>query len=334
LERILLFIILIFNLSHTKAQDIVVDILQQGNSFADSSYYDIIKVQDKYWVGGKYGILKTLDAEGRIENIPYPSEGLDIYKLENLNDETILASGDKGTLYIHDLKTKLWKTIKVKNYENACFYNLTVDNQKNIFLSGGNSKIAHSGKSIPNGFVLVSKDMGQTWQRIYKNTFNMVWCVKNNPFDEKIYGLMYTPNRTNLMVFENNKWVKKQKLGNSIYHEVQFESKDKFVATGGWVGKKGRIHNTDYKKVYNNTGLLWSRVKNDKYTLFTGCDGNIILETPDQKTLLHHTALNMPFSIYEAIFINQNTAYAIGSGRTLLKISISEKQNLEAKNQQ
>ncbi|MCP9763527.1 WD40/YVTN/BNR-like repeat-containing protein, partial [Lacihabitans soyangensis] len=176
MKRLLLFILFTTSLSQLTAQDISVDILQQGKSFADSSYYDIIKVEDKFWVAGKYGILKSLDAQGNIENISYPTEGLDIYKLENLDNQTVLASGDKGTLYIHDLKTKAWKTIKVRNYENACFYNLAVDNQKNIFLSGGNSKIAHSGKSIPNGFVLVSSDMGQTWRRIYKNTFNMVWC--------------------------------------------------------------------------------------------------------------------------------------------------------------
>ncbi len=332
MKRFLLIILLITTVSHLQAQDISVDILQQGNSFADSSYYDIIKVKDKYWVGGKYGILKTVDVEGNIENITYPTEGVDIYKLENLDNETILASGDKGTLYIHSIKTNSWKTIKVKNYENACFYNLAVDHQKNIYLSGGNSKIAHSAKSIPNGFVLVSSDMGQTWRRIYKNTFNMVWCVKHNPFDNKIYGLMYTPNRTKLMVFENNRWVKKQKLGNSIYHEVQFESRDQFVATGGWVGKKGRIHNTDHKKVFNETGLLWSRVKSEKYTLFTGCDGNIVLETAGLQSIVHRTKLNMAFSLYEAIFINQNTAFAIGSGRTLLKISISESENFEAKN--
>jgi hypothetical protein len=144
---------------------------------------------------------------------------------------------------------------------------------------------------------------------------------------------MYSPNRTNLMVYENNHWVKKQKLGISIYHEIQFEGENQFVATGGWIGKKGRIHSTNHKKVFNDSGLLWSRVKNEKYTLFTGCDGNIVLETSNQKTLVHHTNLNKPFSLYEAIFINESTAFVIGSGRTLLKISISEKENFEPKNQ-
>ena len=104
--------------------------MQQGNSYADSSYYDIIKVQDKYWICGKYGILKSIDNNGIIENINYPSQNLDIYKLENLDNETVIASGDKGTIYFHDLKTNFWKTVKVKGYENACFYNLTVDAKK------------------------------------------------------------------------------------------------------------------------------------------------------------------------------------------------------------
>lgn len=333
MKGFLLFILLIINASNINAQDISVEILQQGYSFADSSYYDIIKVENKYWVAGKYGILKAIDSDGHIENINFPNEGLDIYKLENLDNETVLASGDKGRIYIHDLKTKTWQTIKVKNYENACFYNLTVDSQQNIYIGGGNSKIAHSGKTIPNGFVLMSSDRGQTWNRIYKNVFNMVWCVKRNPFDDKVYGLMYTPNRTKLMVYENGHWVKKQKLGNSIYHEIQFESPDKFIATGGWVGKNGRINNSNNKTVINNTGLLWSRVKNEKYTLYTGCNGNIILETTDQKTITHHTPLNLAFNLYEAVFIDETTAYVIGSGRTLLKISILENQNLQAKNQ-
>jgi hypothetical protein len=332
LKKFLFFLIAIFSISNLKAQEISVDILQQGISYADSSYYDIIKVQDKYWICGKYGILKSIDNNGIIENINYPSQNLDIYKLENLDNETVIASGDKGTIYFHDLKTNFWKTVKVKGYENACFYNLTVDAKKNIYLSGGNSKIAHSGKTVPNGFIIVSSDMGKTWKRIYHNVFNMVWCVKTNQFDNKVYALMYSPNRTNLMVFENNKWIKKEKLGNSIYHEVQFEKENQFVATGGWIGKKGRISTSSYKKVFNDSGLLWGRVKNEKYTLFTGCNGNIILETKTNKTINYHTDLNLAFSLYEAIFINNNTAYAIGSGRTLLKINIKENELFEANN--
>ncbi|MCP9769181.1 hypothetical protein EGI22_14780 [Lacihabitans sp. LS3-19] len=333
MNRLLLLLLFITGVSQSKAQDISVDILQQGSSFSDSSYYDIAKVEDKFWICGKYGILKSIDKNGKIENIEYPSENLDIYKLENLSDETLIASGDKGTVYFHDIKTKKWRTVKVKGYENACFYNLTVDYKKNIYLSGGNSKIAHSGKTVPNGFILVSSDMGKTWTRIYHNLFNMVWCVKVNPYDQKVYALMYSPNKTDMFVYENQKWNKKQKLGNSIFHEIQFESESQFVATGGWIGKKGRIYTSSHKKIIEGSGLLWGRVKNEKYTLYTGCNGNIILDQNNSNLILHHTSLNLPFSLYEAIFIDENSAYAIGSGRTLLKINIKENPVFEVKNQ-
>lgn len=46
-----------------------------------------------------------------------------------------------------------------------------------------------------------------------------------------------------------------------------------------------------------------------------------------------HAELRKIHSFYEAIFIDQNTAFAIGSASTLLKISISANQNFNAKNQ-
>ena len=327
----LLFIVLFLPATYCKAQQLTVDILQQGNSYTDSSYYDIIKVNNKFWICGKYGILKEIDEKGNIENIHYPSKSLDIYKLENINEEKIIASGDKGTIYIHDLITKTWEVIEVKGYENSCFYNLAVDEQNKIFVVGGNSRIAHSGKSMPNGFILTSLDFGKTWKKEFHNFLNMVWCVKKNPFTGKMYALMYSPNKTYLFGNEDGKWVKKQKIGNSIFHEIQFTDKTNFVATGGWIGKNGRIYSTTTKKVIENSGLLWSRVKNENYTIFTGCNGNIVLENKNGKIELFETTLNKAFSIYEAIFISSNTAYAIGSGRTILKLNIEEKNIFEAK---
>jgi hypothetical protein len=315
----------------TKAQSFTIDVLHQGNSFSDSSYYDIIKVEDKYWIAGKYGILKSIDSEGNLENIDYPSLDLDIYKLENLDNNKIIASGDKGTIYIHDLISKTWQTIQVKGYENACFYNLAVDNEHNIYVGGGNSKIAHSKKTIPYGFILTSKDGGKTWNNSFKNMLNMVWCVKRNEFNNKMYALMYTINKTFLYELKDEKWKKKQKIGNSIFHEVQFEDEKNFVATGGWIGKKGRINSNTQKNVIENSGLLWGRVKNEHFTLYTGCDGKILVEFENGDKQLSETKLNLPFSIYEAIFVDTYTAYAIGSGRTLLKIQFGDTHNLETK---
>jgi hypothetical protein len=66
------------------------------------------------------------------------------------------------------------------------------------------------------------------------------------------------------------------------------------------------------------------RAANEKYELFTACDGQIVLGDKHGKHTLFGKKLNKSFSIYEAVFTSSNTALAIGSARTILKITIVE----------
>lgn len=312
----------------SKAQELSIQVLQQGTTYDDSSYYDIIKVGENFWVGGKYGTLKLMDKEGNLSNIEYPNQNLDIYKFDKFDENNIIACGDKGVVYKHNLQSKTWETIRVKGYEKACFYNMVVADKNTAYICGGNSAIAHSEKTVPLGFVLKSTDAGKTWQRIYLNPFKMVWCVKYNEFDGKVYALTYTPNRTNLIALEGEKWAKKAKIGNSIFHEIQFLNKDEYVATGGWMGKMGRIYRNKQKVVIPNAGLIWGRVSNQKYDLYSGCDGKIVLDDKKGNYRVFGTKLNKAFNIYEAVFTSENTAIAIGSARTILKIQITDNQTV------
>jgi hypothetical protein len=244
--------------------------------------------------------------------------------MEMLDKETLIASGDKGTIYTHDLKTQKWNSLQVKGYEDACFYNLAVMSPSKVYVSGGNSKIAHSKKTVPEGFILESNDGGITWKEIYSNPFKMVWCVKKNPYNNELYALMYTLNKTHLFKLEENEWVKKEKIGNSIFHEIQFKNETDYVATGGWIGKKGRVHYNDRKVAINHSGLIWGRVANEKYELLPACNGQIILGDMNGNHTLFGTELNKDFSIYEAVFTSENSAIAIGSARTILKLTIEE----------
>ena len=81
-------------------QDLSIDILQQGETYEDSSYYDILEVRDEYWIAGKYGTLKKYTVSEGLTNVTYPSLGVDIYKMDRLGEEKIIASGDKGTVYL------------------------------------------------------------------------------------------------------------------------------------------------------------------------------------------------------------------------------------------
>ncbi|SOE21739.1 hypothetical protein SAMN06298216_2195 [Spirosomataceae bacterium TFI 002] len=313
-----------FALCPAFGQELSIDILQQGETYEDSSYYDILQVHDEYWIAGKYGTLKKYTAAEGLSNITYPSEEVDIYKMDRLGEDKIIASGDKGTVYIHDLKSKTWQTTRVKGYENACFYNLAVMSESKIYISGGNSKIAHSKKTIPEGFILESNDGGITWSKIYSNPLKMVWCVKKNPFDEQMYALMYTINRTHLYKLVNGDWEKVEKVGNSIFHEIQFESPTSYVATGGWIGKKGRIHYNNRKVAIQHSGLIWGRTSNEKYEIYPACDGQIVLGNHKGNYKLFGKKLNKQFSIYEVVFTSEREALAIGSARTLLKLKIED----------
>jgi len=302
-----------------------IEIIQQGTEYSDSSFYDIIEVDDAYWIAGKYGILKSYSEEEGLQNIEYPNQGVDIYKMAFLDDETLIAAGDKGFLYFYDKPSQSWERRQIPGYEESCFYNLSVTENGIIFISGGNSKIAHSKKVIPQGFVLKSDDGGQTWEKTYSKKFKMVWSVKQNPFDKHMYALMYTLNKTHLFRLEGNIWVKQEKIGNSIFHDIQWKNTTDYVATGGWIGKKGRIYFNDSKVVMNHSGLIWSRVANKKYELYPACNGQIVMR--DKQTKGHKmfkTNLNKSFSIYEAIFTTESEALAIGSARTLLKLSIKD----------
>ncbi|MCU0338480.1 MAG: hypothetical protein MUE30_01240 [Spirosomaceae bacterium] len=311
-----------------QAQRVQIDVWQQGRSFQDSSYYDIMPVAGQYWIGGKYGILKTIDARGNLQNVAYPSAHVDIYKLDHFDDENLIACADKGLIYKHNLRTKAWETVQVAGYEKSCFYNMAVVNDSTAYICGGNSAIAHSQKTVPLGFILKTTDKGRTWKRVFRNIAQMVWCVKYNPHDQKMYALMYTPNRTYLYAEEDSKWRRKQKIGNSIFHEIQFENAQDFVAMGGWIGKKGRLYHNRQQTVFEQSGLIWGRTQNARYELLTACNGQIIVkDKTTARYALHAQKLNDAFSIYEAVFTSDNTAIAIGSAQTILHIRVQDTPN-------
>ncbi|MEZ4903548.1 MAG: hypothetical protein R2822_18175 [Spirosomataceae bacterium] len=305
-----------------QGQKVHIEVVQQGKTFQDSSYYDIFPVAGRFWIGGKYGTLKSADAQGNLKNVPYPTQHVDIYKIDQFDDQNLIACADKGIIYKHHLHTKTWEVIRVKGYEKACFYNMAVVNDSTAFVCGGNSAIAHSQKTIPLGFILKTIDRGRTWKKVYSNPFKMVWCVKYNPHNQQVYALIYTPNRTHLYAFEREKWQKRQKIGNSIFHEIQFDNAQDFVAMGGWIGKKGRIYRSNRQHEIKQSGLVWGRIANAQYELYTACNGQVILGDKRGNYQLFGTKLNDQFSLYEAIFTSPTTALAIGSAQTLLHLTI------------
>ncbi|MFN3490550.1 MAG: hypothetical protein ACK4YV_15530, partial [Emticicia sp.] len=61
LPKITFGLLLFLTCGVSYSQKVNIQVLQQGTSYSDSSYYDIIPVGDKFWIGGKYGTLKSID---------------------------------------------------------------------------------------------------------------------------------------------------------------------------------------------------------------------------------------------------------------------------------
>ena len=100
---------------------------------------------------------------------------------------------------------------------------------------------------------------------------------------------------------------------------------------GGWIGKKGRLHTRYHKQVFEDTGLIWSKVSGPEYDLYTACNGKMILDDRLGNREVFGVKLNDKFSIYEAVFTSSNTAIAIGTAQTILMLRVLPAVMLTAK---
>ena len=148
----------------------------------DSSYYDIYKVADNdIWIGGEYGVLKHLRADGSIENIEIPNNGANILKFLQLGNYMYI-SADRGTIYKYNLSNKTCTKTEFKGYDHRCFYDLAYDNNGNLIVCGGSSGIGRGKKRVPNGFIAtIDTSLTEAPVVVWKNALKFVWSLAAHP---------------------------------------------------------------------------------------------------------------------------------------------------------
>ncbi len=303
------------------AQTPTVQVWMQGAGYRDSSFYDILPLSGgDCWVAGKYGILKKVTPDGKIDNVPYPTLGLDIYRLGAFDEDHLIACADKGVVYLHQPSTKNWNTVKVKGYEKSCFYSLKVVNKSTAFLCGGNSKIAHSQKAIPRGFILKSEDGGLTWKEVYRNVGQMVWDVAWDSERNSCTALVYSPNKTRLYRSDaqGENWKNEKKLGQGIFYQAGWNN-GQLACTGGTLKGDGRIFEEGHDEIFRKVGLIWSAKKNGAKEVFTGSRSTLLLrEGSNQPLQVFSTGLTKQYNLYRAHFLSDSKVLVVGSGKTML----------------
>lgn len=321
MARIFIFLILWCLPFLGLAQPPSIQVWMQGSGYRDSSFYDILPLAGgECWVAGKYGILKEVHADGKITSVSYPSLGIDIYRLGAFDEDHLIACADKGVVYLHQPSAKIWKTVKVDGYEKSCFYSLKVVNNTTAFLCGGNSKIAHSQKAIPRGFILKTEDGGITWKEVYRNWGQMVWDLAWDSEGNTCTALIYSPNKTWLYRSDaqGENWKKEKKLGQGIFYQAAWNN-GHLACTGGNLKGDGRIFEGGHDEIFRKVGLIWSAKKNGDKEVFTGSRSTLLLrEGSNQPLQIFSTGLTKQYNLYRAHFLSDNKVLVVGSGKTML----------------
>ncbi len=329
----LFLFIAVIALNNVSAQSISVDIIQQGKSFDDSAYYDILKIDsENYWLTGKYGIISNYNIKGAITPVIYPTLHRDIYNIDRFDENNLIACADKGTVYFYNTLTNNWRSTQIKGFENSCFYNITVLDNKSALICGGRSAIAHSKKAIPSGFIIKTTDGGQTWTKVYSAAFKMVWSLNYNSKTNEVAALIYFPNHTSLFLSTDfgSTWNKKEKTGVGIFYDLEFDENNNAVCYGGKINGSGKLKYGNSEEIkFEQVGLIWSKTISGNFKIMTACDGNILFSANSENWKMIHTELAAKFSLYKAEFISLDKAIVVGSGKTILVLTINEQYSLE-----
>lgn len=308
------------------AQEPIFTVLKEGTD-GDSSYYDIEPDNNKgFWAVGKQGIITCIGQNGEIVSVSNPSNHNDLLSIDRFNSETLIISGDKGFVYQYNTTTKQWNTQQLKGYKNSCFYSICVVDEKTALICGGKSIVAKSGKSIPFGFILKTSDGGKTWKKVYSNIMNMIWRFYMEPVSGKVYVNMYCPNKTKVLVSSNkgDTWQNTGMIVKGLIYDFNVKNND-FTGIGGssynvyqsGVIKKDRQADNLFKSI----GFLWYYDSQKIKEIVTASKSKILWKNENETDWkIADTKLNSPRNLYKIAWINEHSAYIIGSGQTIVKM--------------
>lgn len=300
----------------------------------DSSYYSIVQTQaDSWWIAGESGVLKEVNRNGKTSDLAINLNGNDILKME-ANDQNVYIVGEGPSLYIIDKKTHKYKYLNFEStFKNACFYDLVVLPNKQIVLCGGNHKIAHAKKVIPNGFIaLLNPENEEKGIQIMKKTpFQFYFAITQSQKNNTLYASSFNGYYSSIYKSENGiKWKRYKKI-KGIIHDLMLDQNENlwFSGTNSMNYQKhgliGYVQNEKTKKTTTNSGCLWRIIEKNKKIVAVNVKGNLLIF--DKNTMnyqIEKTGFEKP--IY-CIGINDYQEILIGGHGKSLKIQLPNNNN-------
>jgi photosystem II stability/assembly factor-like uncharacterized protein len=313
------------------------ELIHSGTQADDSSYYDIYRAQDGYFMlGGKFGVLKTLHEDGTIHDVEYPRGGESILRIQEFYKGSFILAADAGIVY--RMQNNQWSTIALEKYKRFCFYDVTIIDSSTALMCGGKSEIAYGKRVIPYGFVLRTEDGGATWKRVYRKWNRMVWKVLYDRNDRKSYMLTYSPFGSRVMESGDagRTWKRSAIRSSSLWHDMEINSDHQLVFCGG---KSGNLKRKEGHIVYKDTpvtgkckvstrvldsGMIWDYHATDNFEIASGSRGTLFVKEKGLQAEWKRIEVKPAVNLYEISFIDTHSAYIVGSNKTLYKLIIQD----------
>lgn len=294
----------------------------RGNH-SDSSFYHITRIgENEFWAGGEYGILKSIDTLGNVKSINMPSHGLDILKIERINDFIYLIT-DNATIFRYDINRKEFTSKHFAKLKGKCFYDMIALPDGQILVCGGASGIARGDKAIPRGFIArLDADLNEI-DIIWKSFRRFVWSMIDAG-DNGVVVASFNGVNTRLLKTNNFKSWKKSAKVNGLVHEISLIDNDiwfsgtkniRYKKSGIW----GRKRNGKKPEVTDNTGCIWSMQRVNGSIVMSTYSGELLILNPktNESQLL---AVSKNNSLYDIEKISETKIFVVGHGKGLYMI--------------
>ena len=323
-QKIFLFLLFFFLLKVANVAAQIIEEINVGNNL-DSSYYDVYQLASgDIWLGGEFGVLKTMQADGTLKSIAFPNNGSNILKFFQIGN-FLYISADHGTIYKYNLLTSKCIKTEFPNFNNRCFYDLTYDNAGKLIVCGGSSGIGRGKKRIPMGFIASIDTSLKTEPEIFwRNTRKFVWALSQ----EGTHGFaaaIFNGTHSTIYHFSEalpNNLSKGIKVKGLIHALTRID--DRLIYSGCksiQYNKNGIWGFEDDPKSYsiiNNAGIICNVVKINSKIYGFSQQGALFELSKDSNLKLYQSKNSTAF--YEALAINKQTLLLAGHGKSLIKI--------------
>lgn len=285
----------------------------------DSSFYCSLRIHENHYLfGGENGILYSVDTGGAAHSINYPYHGYDIYAICQLSDDSILLGGKSGTLALYILSKNSWVPLKVPVNKAKCIYSIQKFQSK-IYICGGHNRIAHSGKTIPLGFVYECNSDLKDWTISRKSPFAFSFQLFTD--GKQLLLSDYAPLRSRIFQQKNNgKW-KKVYTSRFLFHKIsQVGHQRDLVWMGGKSRKVGLARNTQNgKNIIGSSPFQWCHDAWKGIDIMAGDRGSFHYQ--QENSLEWKRIDGVPgFSIYTAKVLSGRSVLVAGHGKQLYKL--------------